>query len=337
MVVRRLLSKCHAYDDALSATWLPRLCAYASSSRYLAAATEDLLACPALTPADAAEAAVAAAAVAELDAAAASGRSSDSAAAATAAPRVLRGALHAGSTALNVGHTAVASLGGLVAAALPRIGAAAAALAAPLSAHADAATAAGAAVAAASAADATAAAAAAASVPPPLELLAGELRELQAAAAACSGEAARAIAEDVVAHLSGARAALRGGSSRADVAAALAPAVDAVRKGLPRLAAALDRGGFQAALRRVGGIVDEAVNTELRDAAASTGSSDARETLLSVCEVRLQHLCHTHGCVSLGTIVQPHCCDQSTRRDPLPRITRATHLCSFLLAVFRPR
>lgn len=286
-VVRRLLAKCHAYDEPLSSKWLPRLCAYSSSSRYLAAAVEDLLDTPALTPADATEAAVAAAAIAAVDAAtAAAAPGSPGAAAAGSAPRVLRGALHAGSTALHAGHTAVASLGGFVAAALPRIGAAAAAIAAPLSAHAD--VAASAAAAATAAADAAAAAAAAADVAPPsAELLAQELREVAAVADACSSEAARAVAEAAVAELSGARAALRSGCSSTDVAAALSPAVEAVQTSLPRLAARLDRSGFQAAMRRVGSIIDEAVSTELREAATSAGTADISGMMAAICEVCL--------------------------------------------------
>lgn len=300
-VVRRLLAKCHAYDEVLSAKWLPRLCAYSSSSRYLAAAMEDLIATPALTPVDAAEAAVAAAAITAVNAATEAAAAGGAAAATAAAgPRVLRGALHAGSTALHAGHSAVTSLGGFVAAATAAAApgvlrgalhaghSAVASLSGFVPAHLPAL------LGAVSGAAADAAAPAAADAAPPVaELLVAELREVNAVADACSTEAARAVAESAVAELSGARAALRGGGSAADVATALAPAVEALQGGLPRLAAGLDRSGFQTAMRRAGAVIDEVVSSELREAAAVAGTDDVKGMMAAICEVCPCNPCHS--------------------------------------------
>lgn len=203
---------------------------------------------------------------------------------------MLRGALNAGlSAGLNVGQSAVASLSGLFSGALP------AALdrltptggpfnsvrsAVESSAHAGGKT--GAASAGQGSETISSSGASAATL-----LLQPQQQNLEALAAACSAEAAQAVGSAAVRHLTAARNELRAGriQQAAQVPKAAAPCVTAVQDGLQRLSKGLDRTGFQTAMRSIAKKLDEAISSELKEAAHSGGLENATEVFDALCQV----------------------------------------------------
>lgn len=289
-MVNRLLTKCKAFDDILSGSWLPRLCAYAASSRALLSACQDLLAAAAFSPLPSADDATTAAALCAM-------HSSHAPVTVGSSRGMLRGALNAGlSAGLNAGQSAVASLSGLFSGALPaaldrlstsgyasrdNTGAASPsaieAFVAP--------NAAGAHV------ELAASGAAAAAL-----LLHPQQQNLEALAAACGNEAAQAVGSAAVARLTATRSDLRLGriTSAADAASGAAEVVAAVQGGLQRLSVGLDRSGFQAAVRSVAKMLDEAISGELVEAAQAGGVSSVSEVvgaLSQVCPTTSLALC----------------------------------------------
>lgn len=277
MVVNRLLTKCKAFDDILSGSWLPRLCSYATSSRALLSACQDLLSAAAFSPLPPADDATTAATLSAM-------HSSNAPVTVGSSRGMLRSALNVGLNAgLNAGQSAVASLSGLFSGALPvaldRLStagyASSATTSAPTPARKSAAPAAG-------GAEAAAAGAAAAAL-----LLQPQQQHLEALAGACGAEAAQAVGASAVGRLSAVRSDLRLGriTTAADATKAAAQAVVAVQDGLQRLSKGLDRSGFQAAMRSVAKKLDEAIRGELVEAAQAGGVENLAEVIGALCQV----------------------------------------------------
>lgn len=278
--MNRLLTKCKAFDDILSGSWLPRLCSYATSCRALLSACQDLLAAAAFSPLPPADDATTAAALSAM-------HSSTSPVTVGSSRGMLRGALQSGlSVGLNAGQSAVASLSGLFAGALPaaldRLSTAAYTTSPtasgqhqtleehlttpPVSAGRD-----------AVASGATAA----------VLLLQPQQQNLEALAATCGAEAAQAVGAAAVGRLTSARNDMRLGriDTPVDAAKSAAPAVVSVQDGLQRLSKGLDRSGFQAAMRSVAKKLDEAISGELVEAAQAGGLDNVSEVVTGICQV----------------------------------------------------
>ena len=284
-MVNRLLTKCKVFDDILSGNWLPRVCAYATSSRALLSACQDLLAAAAFSPLPPADDASTAAALSAIHA-------SQTPVTVGSSRGMLRGALHAGlSAGLNAGQSAVASLSGLFSGALPaaldRLSTAGPATRDNTGAAYSAAADSFAAPPAAAGVDTAASGSAGAAL-----LLQPQQQNLGALAAVCGAEAAQAVGSSAVASLTAARSDLRLGriTTPADAAKGAAQAVEAVQDGLQRLSVGLDRSGFQAAVRSVAKKLDDAISGELMEAAQAGGVESVPEVvgaLAEVCPLRL--------------------------------------------------